>query len=119
MDYLKKIKKILNQCTAKNWIGRSSFTGFKMSVNDTPKTFLMEDELVAITSKKISIQRLEQVRDIFLFSCYTGLAYCDVAKLTPDDVVMGSMVISGFLLVGQKRKPNPKFRCSRFQARSY
>lgn len=89
MDYLKKIKKILNQCIAKNWIGRSPFTGFKMSVNETHKTFLSEEELTALASKKISIARLEQVRDIFLFSCYTGLAYCDVAKLTPDNVVNG------------------------------
>jgi hypothetical protein len=37
MDYLKKIKKILNQCLAKSWIGRSPFTGFKMSVNETHK----------------------------------------------------------------------------------
>ena len=89
MDYLKKIKKILNQCIAKNWIGRSPFTGFKMSVNETHKTFLTEEELLALASKEISIARLEQVRDIFLFSCYTGLAYCDVAKLTPDNVVNG------------------------------
>jgi hypothetical protein len=88
MDYPKKIKKILNQCIAKNWIGRSPFTGFEMSVNETHKTFLTEEELKVIASKKIAIQRLEQVRDIFLFSCYTG-AYCDVAKLTPDNVVDG------------------------------
>ena len=88
MDYLKKIKKILNQCIAKNWIARSPFAGFKMSVNETHKTFLTEEELKTIASKKIDIQRLEQVRDIFLFSCYTGLAY-DVAKLTSDNVVDG------------------------------
>ena len=89
MDYLKKIKKVLNQCVAKSWIGRSPFTGFKMSINETHKTYLTEAELQAIAEKKISIQRLEQVRDIFLFSCYTGLAYCDVAKLTPNNVVDG------------------------------
>jgi len=61
MDYLKKIKKILNQCVAKNWIGRSPFTGFKMSINETHKTYLTEAELQAIATKKISIQRLEQV----------------------------------------------------------
>jgi site-specific recombinase XerD len=89
MDYLKKIKKILNQCIAKNWIGRSPFTGFKMSVNETHKTFLNEQELLLIAEKQIAIKRLEQVRDIFLFSCYTGLAYCDVAKLTKASVVIG------------------------------
>lgn len=89
MDYLKKIKKIMNQCIAKKWIERSAFIGFKMSVNETHKTFLNEQELLLIAEKLIAIKRLEQVRDIFLFSCYTGLAYCDVAKLTKANVVIG------------------------------
>lgn len=89
MDYLKKIKKIMNQCIAKKWIERSPFIGFKMSMNETHKTFLNEQELLLIAEKKIVIKRLEQVRDMFLFSCYTGLAYCDVAKLTKAQVVIG------------------------------
>jgi site-specific recombinase XerD len=89
MDYLKKIKKIINQCIAKNWIERSPFVGFKMSINETYKTYLSEEELKSIMEKKISIVRLAQVRDIFLFSCYTGLAYCDVEKLTKENVLIG------------------------------
>jgi len=79
----------MNQCIAKKWIERSPFIGFKMSVNETHKTFLNEQELLLIAEKQIAIKRLEQVRDIFLFSCYTGLAYCDVAKLTKASVVIG------------------------------
>jgi site-specific recombinase XerD len=89
MDYLKKIKKIMNQCIAKRWVERSPFIGFKMSMNETHMTFLNEQELLLIAEKKIAIKRLEQVRDIFLFSCYTGLAYGDVAKLTKANVVIG------------------------------
>lgn len=89
MDYLKEIKKILNQCIAKKWITQSPFTGFKMSNHETHKTFLTETELKLIGEKKIAIPRLEQVRDMFLFSCYTGLAYCDVEKLTKENVVIG------------------------------
>ncbi len=48
-----------------------------------------EQELLIISEKQIAIKRLEQVRDIFLFSCYTGLAYRDVAKLTKSNVVIG------------------------------
>lgn len=60
-----------------------------MSVNETHKIFLNEQELLLIAQKQIAIKRLEQVRDIFLFGCYTGLAYCDVAKLTKANVVIG------------------------------
>jgi site-specific recombinase XerD len=50
---------------------------------------LNEQELLLMAEKQIALKRLEQVRDIFLFSCYTGLAYCDVAKLTNANVVIG------------------------------
>ncbi len=60
-----------------------------MSVNERHKTFLNEQELLLIAEKQIAIKRLEHVRDIFLFSCYTGLAYCDVDKLTKANVVIG------------------------------
>lgn len=89
MDYLKKVKKILNQCIVKKWIDRSPFTGFRMSVAETNKTYLTGEELMAIENKIISINRLEQVRDVFLFSCYTGLAYCDVAKLKKENLITG------------------------------
>jgi hypothetical protein len=55
-----------------------------MSENETHKTFLNEEELLLIAEQQITIKRLEQVRDIFLFRCYTGLSYCDVAKLPYD-----------------------------------
>ena len=40
-----------------------------------------------IANKDFTIQRLELVRDIFIFSCFTGLAYIDVSNLTPDNIV--------------------------------
>ncbi len=89
MHYLTKLRKILNLCVVKKWIATSPFKGFKISVHETHKTVLSEEELLAIGEKKITIARLEQVRDIFLFSCYTGLAYCDVEKLTKANVVIG------------------------------
>lgn len=40
-----------------------------------------------IANKDLAIQRLELVRDVFIFSCFTGLAYIDVSNLTPDNIV--------------------------------
>jgi len=45
-------------------------------------------------------QRLEHVRDCFVFCCFTGLAYTDVKKLTHDDFVTG---IDGELWINTKR----------------
>lgn len=89
MDYLKKIKKITNQCLAKNWIVRNPFVGFKMTSTETTKVILTQNELLTMATKEISLPRVEMVRDIFVFSCYTGLSYCDVAKLKQNNVIIG------------------------------
>jgi len=50
---------------------------------------LSADELKALEEEEITIKRLSIIRDIFLFSCYTGFAYIDVVNLTPDHVRIG------------------------------
>ena len=50
--------------------------------------FLTDEEVLQIVNKELNVPRLELVRDIFIFSCFTGLAYIDVANLTPDNIVM-------------------------------
>jgi site-specific recombinase XerD len=89
MDYIKKIKKIANQCVARNLLERNPFSGYKISSVETHKTILSEAELSMMATIHLQSTRLELVRDIFLFSCYTGLAYCDVVKLTPDNLITG------------------------------
>ena len=49
---------------------------------------MTDEEVLQIVNNELNIQRLELVRDIFIFSCFTGLAYIDVANLTPDNIVM-------------------------------
>jgi integrase len=53
------------------------------------KGFLSENELQAIHAKQFSSYRINQVKDIFLFCCYTGLAYIDIKQLTPAEITIG------------------------------
>jgi len=89
MGNLKKLKKIVRQCVANGWLEKDPFMNYKVKIRDTNRTYLTEEELNRIAEKKLSIERLSLVRDIFLFSCYTGLSYSDVAKLTPSDIATG------------------------------
>ncbi len=72
MGYIKKLKKIVRQCVAKNWLDKDPFMSFKVSIRETHRTYLLDEELQAVIDKNIVIKRLEIVRDIFVFSCYTG-----------------------------------------------
>jgi len=79
--YHKHMKKVLNVSIAMGYISRNPYESFKMTKKDTNRDFLTLHEVNRIKEKKISILRLEIVRDIFVFACYTGLSYSDIAKL--------------------------------------
>lgn len=89
MKYLSNFKKIVRRCINYGWIQRDPFTGYKMSKKEVNRVALTETEIKVISEKEFSTSRLALVRDIFLFSCYTGLAYIDVKKLKRSDIVTG------------------------------
>ena len=60
-----------------------------MTKREIERPFLTDDELNRISAKTFMIDRIAQVRDIFLFSCYTGLAYVDVLQLTRAEIAIG------------------------------
>jgi site-specific recombinase XerD len=88
--YIKHLKKIVNHCLANRWLTDNPFINYKQTVKVKERTFLTQYELDAITnSKKITIERLQHVRDIFVFCCYTGLSYADVKKLKRSEIGIG------------------------------
>jgi site-specific recombinase XerD len=87
--YIKNIKKIIKECVAKNWLEKDPFMGYKIKAKKTEREFLTETELQMIQDKEFEIERLDHIRDIFIFSCYTGLAYIDIYNLSPDNISIG------------------------------
>ena len=59
----------------------------RFHIEPVNRGFLTDEEILCIAHKQINIPRLELIRDIFIFSCFTGLAYIDVSNLTPDHIV--------------------------------
>jgi site-specific recombinase XerD len=89
MVNVKKLKKIIRQCVANDWLDKDPFKSYKITTKETHRNFLMKEELETLRNKVIHINRLDQVRDIFLFSCYTGLSYIDIFFLTRKDISIG------------------------------
>jgi integrase len=89
IKYLSNVRKIINECIKNNWLVKDPFFGFKMSKKEVVRDFLTEEELQKISSKDFKNERLNQIRDIFLFSCFTGLAYIDSKRLKRSDVCIG------------------------------
>lgn len=63
------------------------FMNHRFHIEPVNRGFLTDEEILCIAHKQINIPRLELIRDIFIFSCFTGLAYIDVSNLTPDHIV--------------------------------
>ncbi len=89
MKYLVNFKKIVLECIKKGWISNDPFIGFKTTRKEVVRVALTKAEINSIVTKKFNCERLEYVKDIFIFSCYTGLAYIDVKKLSRSQIVKG------------------------------
>ena len=68
-------------------LSQDPFINHHFHLEHVDRGFLTDDEIRSIMQKKFSTVRLEQVRDVFIFSCFCGLAYIDVANLTEDNIV--------------------------------
>ena len=85
--YLKNFKKIIRIALANDYITKDPFANIKFTLNKVEKDFISVDELKSIINKDFGTNRLAQIRDFFVFSCFTGLAFSDLQGLRREHVV--------------------------------
>lgn len=102
--YLKNFKKIIRIALAKGWLKNDPFAEYKFSLNKVEPAFLEDSELQKLLIKDISIPRLAQVRDVFAFCCFTGLAFSDVKRLCKEDIVEDSNGVKWIRKARQKTR---------------
>jgi integrase len=89
MKYMKDLKQVMKYGVMVEYISSNPFENFKCSYKKVKRDFLDQEELELLYRKNFKIQRLEEVRDCYLFSCYTGYAYSDAEALTSNDIAIG------------------------------
>ena len=89
VKYIKNFNKIIKLCIANDWLDKNPFANYKSKVKEVERVYLSEGEIQNIINKDFKNERLSLVRDIFLFSCFTGLAYIDVKNLTKSHISIG------------------------------
>jgi site-specific recombinase XerD len=89
VKYIKNFNKIIKLCLANDWLEKNPFANYKSKVKEVERVYLSEGEIQNIINKNFKTERLSLVRDIFLFSCFTGLAYIDVKNLTKSHISIG------------------------------
>lgn len=83
---VKKLKLMTYTAFKNGWITADPFTGFHINITYRDRRFLSETELRAVMNVKVPNYKTAIVRDIFVFCCFTGLAYADTEDLTRDDI---------------------------------
>ena len=89
VKYLKNFGKIIRICLSNGWLTIDPFARYQNKIKKVERVYLTEQEIETIANKQLASERLEQIRDIFLFCCFTGLAYIDVKNLKSCNVVTG------------------------------
>src|SRR5690606_17430348 len=89
LKYISNFKKIVLRAVAKEIIPSDPFKLFKGKKTKPNKKPLTREELFRLERHTFSVERLEVVRDVFVFQCYTGLAYIDVFQLKLNDIKVG------------------------------
>lgn len=89
MSYIKRLKRIITIAVNNHWISTNPFSAFKCTSQKVEREELTEDEVKRLAEKTFSVKRLDEVRDCFLFSCYTGYAFVDASKLSWANITVG------------------------------
>lgn len=89
LRYIRCLKKIIILALNNEWITRNPFSNYKCQYTRVNRDVLTEAELGNMWKKEIGIPRLDEVKDVFLFCCYTGYSFADVERLSRKDLGRG------------------------------
>lgn len=89
MKHMERFRKMINVALKNEWMEKDPFKAYKLKFIKFERGYLTEEELQKLESKEFNIERLQIVKDLFIFSRYTGLAYIDKVTLTPAQVIKG------------------------------
>ncbi|EAR14721.1 site-specific integrase [Robiginitalea biformata] len=87
LKYINNFKKIIRMGVANDWIQKDPFYNFKAKFKWVDREYLTREELERLINYEVTVPRMGIVKDMFVFCCFTGLAYIDVKKLTPNNIV--------------------------------
>lgn len=82
---MQKLKSIFIFALKNRMIQENPFMGFKIIRKEKEVEFLTQEEVARIRNVELPSKRMNEMRDLFLFQCYTALSYCDMASLVPED----------------------------------
>ncbi|MGY5849227.1 phage integrase SAM-like domain-containing protein [Salegentibacter sp. F14] len=103
MKHIQRLKKMISLAHRMDWIEKNPFLNYKSTLVSREREYLSATELETFENIDLDLERLIRVRDLFVFSCYTGISYGDLILLKPENLTFG---IDGKLWIVTKRMKN-------------
>lgn len=85
--YFKHVKQTLKVAVERDWLAVNPVQGFRSTYVHPERNILDHEELMRLYNRKFSITRLEEVKDAYLFMCFTGYAFKDASSLSSENIV--------------------------------
>ena len=89
MKHIQRLRRMVTLAYDIEWIGQDPFRKFKQKLIPTHRGHLTGKELELLEEVTLNSLRLRTVKDLFVFSCYTGISYIDMMLLTEKSLIMG------------------------------
>ena len=86
---LQRFKKMINFAISQDYLNKNPFLMHKPKPAKKEVVYLTKTELFQLQNKELRNKRLEEVRDCFVFCCYTGLAFKEMTNLRGNHIVLG------------------------------
>jgi integrase len=101
MKHMERLQKVLNMAHKLDWMTERPMDKYRLSFTKKDRGYLDVEELAILELNPMPCDRLEMVRDLFIFACYSGLSYIDLYHLKPSNLVLG---IDGEYWIRTKRQ---------------
>lgn len=108
IKHIERFKKLCKFGVKLEWLEKDPAINYQLHFDKVERDYLTEEELNTLETSVLEKQTHKVARDIFVFSCYTGLAYCDVFALTQENIVLG--IDGNKWLMTQREKTATKVR---------
>ena len=89
MKHIQRLRKVVRMAYDLEWLDKDPFRRWKTTFEKREREFLSVNELSNLETYEFPIERLDRVRDLFVFSCYTGISYVDIMGLTLVNISIG------------------------------
>jgi integrase len=103
--HYQRFTRVIHQAMHKGYLDKYPFENYKIKLQKKKIQYLTQDEIDRIDQTNFKVERLNVIRDIFVFCIYTGLAFAEVESLTPENITKG---MDGELWLNIHRKKTKK-----------